>query len=55
MGAVDLGQFEFMAVTEGKPYNRACGPWEMPPLLPPSAASPPEGEICSTLRIQFHK
>ena len=23
MGAVDLGQFEFMTVTEGKPYNRA--------------------------------
>ena len=25
------------------------------PLLPPSAASPPEGEICSTLCVSFHK
>jgi|GEM_PF-5643513 len=58
MGAEQWRQFEFMAVAERKPYNRASPEENKPitlagagnaPLLPPAAASPPEGEICSPL------
>ena len=33
-----------------KPYNRPSGDGNAP-LLPPAAASPPEGEICSMLPL----
>jgi hypothetical protein len=58
MGAWQWYQFEFMAAAERKPYNRASPEENKPtaltgdgnaPLLPPAAASSPEGQICSML------
>ena len=48
MGAGHFGQFVLVAVAAEKPYNRA-GARGNAPLLPPSAASPPEGEILAAL------
>ena len=46
-------QFEFMTVTERKPYNRAS-PEEMHPFWC-CAPLPPEGEVCSPLSCLPHK
>ncbi len=64
MGAGRWRQFEFIAAAEIKPYNRAspgrkqanlAALVEMHPFCRLSAASPPEGEICSPLSFWTHK
>ena len=60
MDAGQWCQFVLMAAVERKPYNRASPGGKQAnrpagdgnaPLLPPAAASPPEGEILAALCI----
>ena len=53
MDAEQWRQFEFMTVTERKPYNLAALV-EMHPYSR-CAGLPPEGEVCTTLSFCPHK
>ena len=54
MGAGHFGQFEFMEVTEGKPYNRAS-PVGNAPLFPLRGASPGGGSFSGAMLLDAYE